>query len=117
MVEENVAYDTAGHCYVLHDGTEENNTISRNLGAGTKTSVFTSDALHTRYNHILDSSPATFLLTNPRNTIQGNVGAGSEGEGFALVLNNSPSQQGDNPMFGSFVNNTAHSNSMVRIYS
>eukprot|EP00553_Chaetoceros_curvisetus_P003198 CAMPEP_0204616914 /NCGR_PEP_ID=MMETSP0717-20131115/4046_1 /ASSEMBLY_ACC=CAM_ASM_000666 /TAXON_ID=230516 /ORGANISM="Chaetoceros curvisetus" /LENGTH=310 /DNA_ID=CAMNT_0051630311 /DNA_START=111 /DNA_END=1041 /DNA_ORIENTATION=- len=36
MVENNVAYDTHGHCYILEDGAEMENTFKDNLGAMTR---------------------------------------------------------------------------------
>ena len=35
-VENNVAYNTFGHCYFLEDGGEKNNTLYRNLGLGVR---------------------------------------------------------------------------------
>ena len=35
-VEDNVAYNTFGHCYFLEDGGEKNNTFHHNLGLVTK---------------------------------------------------------------------------------
>lgn len=36
LLEENVAYDTFGHCYFIEDGAEVENTFTRNLGSGIK---------------------------------------------------------------------------------
>jgi hypothetical protein len=37
MVENNVAYDTRGHCFIAaEDGYETDNTFKDNLGARTK---------------------------------------------------------------------------------
>ena len=33
IVEDNVAYDSFGHCFVLEDGIETGNSFLRNLGA------------------------------------------------------------------------------------
>jgi hypothetical protein len=35
-LEDNVAYDTFGHCYFIEDGAEVQNTFTRNLGSGIK---------------------------------------------------------------------------------
>ena len=34
MVKNNVAYNTKGHCYILEDGSEQNNSLFNNLAAG-----------------------------------------------------------------------------------
>ena len=40
MVENNVAYDTHGHCFIAaEDGYETDNTFKDNLGARTKRGV------------------------------------------------------------------------------
>ena len=35
LIQENIAYDTKGHCLLLEDGIEKNNRFIRNLGAQT----------------------------------------------------------------------------------
>lgn len=74
LVDGNVCYDHLGHGFFLEDGVEVDNVITNNLGLGT-TSL---------ENGLLpsDDNPATFWITNPDNTVDGNVAAGSEGTGF-----------------------------------
>ena len=36
LIEENVAYETRGHCYITEEGSEFNNTFLRNLGMSTR---------------------------------------------------------------------------------
>lgn len=36
LVEENVAFDTSGHCFMTEEGGERNNKFIRNLGILTK---------------------------------------------------------------------------------
>ena len=36
MIDNNVAYDTRGHCFILEEGSETDNTFKDNLGARTK---------------------------------------------------------------------------------
>lgn len=36
MIDNNVAYDTRGHCFILEDGSETDNTFKDNLGVRTK---------------------------------------------------------------------------------
>lgn len=85
IVAENIAFDTVGHCFVLKDGSETGNTFRSNLGAMTRLSG-AFEPIYSANEEVLDSSPATFLISNPSNVIEGNVGAGSEGEAFAIVL-------------------------------
>ena len=77
-LDSNTAYDTFGHCYFLEDGAEEDNVMRYNLGALTKAQpqedMISQDET--------DDEPATFWLTNPVNTWEGNVAAGSERSGF-----------------------------------
>jgi hypothetical protein len=88
LVEENIAYDTAGHCFVLQDGMESGNVFRRNLGALTrKVNVVIPN--NGSSGGESDDLPSTYLITNPSNTWEGNVGAGSEGNAFGIVLQNS----------------------------
>jgi hypothetical protein len=84
-IEENIAFDTKGHCFMLEDGMETGNMFIRNLGAYTRipeTSIpnFGHNGKETDYD------PATFWVTNPSNIWYGNVAAGSESSGFWFEL-------------------------------
>jgi len=59
MVENNVAYDTHGHCYILEDGAEMENTFKDNLGAKTRNQKHSIGAT--------DKKAATFWVTNTKN--------------------------------------------------
>lgn len=78
MIENNVAYNTHGHCYILEDGAETENTFKDNLGAMT----------HNQKNGIgsTDHKAATFWITNPKNHFIGNTAAGSQFSGFWFEL-------------------------------
>lgn len=118
-VLENVSYNTKGHCYVLQDGSEENNILYRNLGALTTPLANVIDGES-------DYDPATFYITNPDNKFIENVAAGSAGTGFWFHLE--PSVTGESAgarydvMYDTidpsglriqdFRNNVAHSNSI-----
>ena len=41
LVQDNVAYDTRGHCYFEEDGGEKDNTFNGNLGLTTRKGVVT----------------------------------------------------------------------------
>jgi hypothetical protein len=67
ILRNNVAYDNMGHAYFFEDGIETGGIWEGNLGMLTRVS---NALLNT------DTSPATFWITNPNNTIIGNVAAG-----------------------------------------
>jgi hypothetical protein len=125
LVEENIAFDTAGHCFVVKDGMETGNTLRRNLGAKTSLPKATVEP----NNLLLDDGPAlpcTFLVANPSNVIEGNIGAGSEGEAFAIILKDNvegphaedfaATKPASLPL-NDFRQNFAHSNHVVSIVS
>lgn len=80
MVSENVAYDTAGHCFMTEDGIEQGNEFLYNLGALTR-SVDVKIPDDGSNGDETDDEPSTFWMTNPSNTWIGNVAAGSEDNG------------------------------------
>lgn len=114
VVEDNVAYDTFGHCYFLEDGAERINVFDHNLGLVTRRPE-ESDALlpsDTSY-----PGPGTFWITNPDNTFTGNVAAGSRGVGFWFALPEHPTGPSATPDIWPrqtplrlFDDNVAHSN-------
>jgi hypothetical protein len=84
-LEDNVAFDTKGHCYMLEDGIETGNEFVRNIGIRTgapRTIIpdMGSNGIES------DGLPATFWMTNPHNTWIDNVVAGSEHTGFWFEL-------------------------------
>lgn len=79
LVQENVAYSNAGHCYIVEDGIERGNRFVRNLGAET---IVPAESVP----GASDRDPAVFWITNPLNIFDGNVAAGSEGSGFWFEL-------------------------------
>ena len=122
-IEENVAFDTKGHCYMTEDGMEMNNIFSRNLGAqtGKPTTLIPNNG----FNGIeSDDEPATFWISAPTNYFEGNVAAGSESSGYWFE----PKLRGERASkfrnidpqtspLGSFKDNVAHSNSAGKIVS
>jgi len=75
-VENNVAYNTFGHCYFLEDGGEKNTTLIRNLGLLTYPGITIPS----------DRRPATFWITSPLTNMIGNVAAGSAGVGIWYIF-------------------------------
>ncbi len=105
-VENNVTYNTVGHCFFLEDGVETGNQFIRNLGIQTKChptlpcdptnlgpdgSALASQIGGTgqQSEHILlpsDNTASTFWITNPDNVYRDNVAAGSDQIGFWYAL-------------------------------
>ena len=103
QVENNVTYNTVGHCFFMEDGIEKGNQYISNLAIQTKchTSLpcdptnlgpfgASPDGLNfktTGQDHpeILipsDNTASSFWITNPENTYINNVAAGSDSTGF-----------------------------------
>lgn len=123
-VEGNVAYDTAGHCFMLEDGQEQYNVFRDNLGALTRRvqNLIPDDGSN---GEETDDRPSTFWITNPTNSWIGNVAAGSEDNGIWLELRSSirgpeadmyPDLNPRKAPLTLFESNVAHSNN-VRVFS
>src|SRR5262245_8585679 len=102
-VENNVTYNTVGHCFFLEDGVEHGNEIVHNLAIQTKChtskaceptnlAMFGSTADGRNFvsagqqsKDVLlpsDNTVSSFWITNPDNTYRDNVAAGSDSTGF-----------------------------------
>src|SRR6187200_3740534 len=110
-VENNVTYNTVGHCFFLEDGIEHGNEYIKNLAVQTKCHT-TSDCVPTNLaangerdsnrqnyrersfhgNTLLpsDNTVAAYWITNPDNSFIDNVAAGSDENGFWLSLPEHP---------------------------
>jgi len=109
QVENNVTYNTVGHCFFLEDGIEHGNEFVHNLGIQTKchTSLpclptnLSAAGEGPRTNgqaseDVLlpsDNTVSTFWITNPDNVYRDNVAAGSDANGFWLSLPEHPNGQ------------------------
>jgi hypothetical protein len=113
-VENNVTYNTVGHCFFLEDGIEHGNEFVHNLGIQTKChtsrpcvptrlaaageSATFDDRQAVRANgqaskDVLlpsDNTVSTFWITNPDNVYRDNVAAGSDSNGFWMSLPEHP---------------------------
>src|SRR6188474_1000663 len=110
-VENNVTYNTVGHCFFLEDGIEHGNEFIKNLAIQTKchttlecvpTNLAANgerDANRQGYrersffgNTLLpsDNTVASYWITNPDNSFIDNVAAGSDENGFWLSLPEHP---------------------------
>ncbi len=114
-VENNVTYNTVGHCFFLEDGIEHGNEFIRNLAIQTKChptlecvptnlaangerdanyanrQAYREMSFHSK-NVLLpsDNTVASFWITNPDNSFIDNVAAGSDENGFWLSLPEHP---------------------------
>src|SRR5580658_589311 len=137
-VQNNVTYNTIGHCFFLEDAVEHGNQFVHNLGILTKchpdapcvgTNLAAAGESRTGSNgqaakDILipsDNTAATFWITNPDNIYRDNVAAGSDSNGFWMSLPEHPTgafQDTDvskatwprRTKFREFKGNVAHSN-------
>ena len=118
QIQDNVAYDTAGHCYMTEDGIEIGNVFQGNIGIMTRIPFQIIPNITSANNgNETDGEASTFWITNANNTFIDNVAAGSERNGFwleplirgALVASNNhfiPSRVA----LATFSYNVAHSN-------
>jgi len=106
LVENNVTYNTVGHCFFLEDGVETGNQFVRNLGIQTKchtskpcdptnlgpfgvtggTNFKTAGQQSKDVLLPSDNTVSTFWITNPDNIYRDNVAAGSDSTGFWFAL-------------------------------
>jgi cell migration-inducing and hyaluronan-binding protein len=113
LVENNVTFNTVGHCFFLEDAVETGNQFVHNLGILTRchptkpcepthlgpaglASSANRGAAGQRSEHILipsDNTASTFWVTNPDNVYRDNVAAGSEAIGFWFALPVHPTGQ------------------------
>jgi len=103
-VENNVTFNTVGHCFFLEDGIETGNQFVRNLGIQTKCHptlpceptnlVLAHQSTKGQASeHILipsDNTVSTFWITNPDNIYRDNVAAGSDQIGFWMAFPQHP---------------------------
>ena len=109
-IENNVTYNSIGHCFFLEDAVEHGNQFVHNLGMLTKChpdapcvatnlAPFKSeggknfDAAGQNAKDILlpsDNTASTFWITNPDNIYRDNVAAGSDSTGFWFALPEHP---------------------------
>ncbi|MBO9669822.1 MAG: G8 domain-containing protein [Sphingobium sp.] len=135
-IENNVTFNTVGHCYFLEDAVETGNQFVHNLGIMTKchpdgkpcvpTNLSpggtTSGLSGQKTKDVLipsDNTASTFWITNPNNIYRNNVAAGSEQIGFWFAFpeqaigaheGKSPNTRPRQTHLGEFSGNTSHSN-------
>ncbi len=114
-IENNVTYNTVGHCFFMEDGIEKGNEFIGNLAIQTKchptldcvpTNLAANGEIASRFanpaaarqasfhsgNTLLpsDNTVASFWITNPDNSYIDNVAAGSDQVGFWLSIPEHP---------------------------
>jgi cell migration-inducing and hyaluronan-binding protein len=114
-VENNVTYNTVGHCFFMEDGIEHDNEFVHNLAIQTKCHTSkpceptnlaaTGEATQERQatgprgqqsKDVLlpsDNTVASYWITNPDNIYRDNVAAGSDSNGFWMSLPEHPNGQ------------------------
>jgi hypothetical protein len=117
-IENNVTYNTVGHCFFLEDGIETGNQFVKNLAIQTKCHptkpcMPTNLAANGESDHEYesrnayrqaswsgketllpsDNTVASYWITNPDNVFIGNVAAGSDENGFWMSLPEHPNGQ------------------------
>ncbi|WP_054529329.1 G8 domain-containing protein [Erythrobacter sp. SG61-1L] len=137
QIENNVTFNTVGHCFFLEDAVETGNRFVHNLGIQTKCHPTlpciptnlgpggtTAGPAGQASKEILipsDNTASTFWITNPDNIYRDNVAAGSDQTGFWFALPEHPTgahegKDGSDRIFPrrtavrEFSGNTAHSN-------
>ena len=119
QVENNVTYNTVGHCFFMEDGIEHGNQFIHNLAIQTKChtskpcvptrlaaageSPDFDNRLAVRTNgqqskDVLlpsDNTASSYWITNPDNIYRDNVAAGSDSNGFWMSLPEHPNGQFD----------------------
>jgi len=110
-VQNNVTYNTVGHCFFLEDGIEHGNSFIHNLAIQTKChpilpcvpmnlaangergpeykdrAAYTKASFHGGHTLLpSDNTVASYWITNPDNSFIDNVAAGSDENGFWLSL-------------------------------
>jgi cell migration-inducing and hyaluronan-binding protein len=113
-VENNVTYNTVGHCFFMEDGIEHGNEFIHNLAIQTKchptlpcvpTNLAAAGEVANYAERLSirakgqaskdvllpsDNTVASFWITNPDNTYRDNVAAGSDSNGFWMSLPEHP---------------------------
>ncbi len=112
VVQNNVTYNTVGHCFFMEDGIEHGNQFVHNLAIQTKCHTSkpceptnlaaTGETTGTRQDAATsgqkskdvllpsDNTVSSFWITNPDNTYVDNVAAGSDETGFWMSLPEHP---------------------------
>jgi hypothetical protein len=91
-VENNFCYDHLGHGIFLEDGSERFNIIRNNVVVLTKRPKLGEEVIPSdnEANEVQNRTPSSYWITNPNNTFEGNIAAGTEGTGFWFAMPQAP---------------------------
>lgn len=122
LVENNFFYDHIGHGVFLEDGSERFNVIRKNVTLLTKRPAPGEELTPSdnELNQVQNRTPSSYWITNPQNTFEDNVAAGTQGTGYWFAFPTSPmGASATDPRFQnlqphtlpmiSFARNSAHS--------
>ncbi|CAI5957022.1 unnamed protein product, partial [Closterium sp. NIES-65] len=118
-IEDTVTYESKGHCFLVEEGSENNNVFRRNLGISVRKVKVVIPSKES-YDKHTDDKPSTFWMANPNNDYIDNVAAGSEDSGYWTELKEGmrglsqllPNARNMHPIetkFGTYSGNVAHS--------
>ncbi|CAI5470023.1 unnamed protein product [Closterium sp. Yama58-4] len=118
-IEDTVTYESKGHCFLVEEGSENNNVFRRNLGISVRKVKVVIPSKES-YDKHTDDKPSTFWMANPNNNYVDNVAAGSEDSGYWTELKEGmrglsqllPNARNMHPIetkFGLYSGNVAHS--------
>ncbi|MCU0493382.1 MAG: right-handed parallel beta-helix repeat-containing protein [Chloroflexaceae bacterium] len=113
-IQNNICNDIRGHAIFLEDAVERRNVIENNLVLMVRVPP---QPLQRHDREVFQGGPSGFWITNPDNTVRGNLAADAQGNGFwlsfprtTLGLSKAVKMMPDRLGFGVFDDNTAHSN-------
>jgi hypothetical protein len=117
QVQNNICEDIAGHAYFLEDAVERRNVIEGNLALMVRAPAPGKALKIHETAGQFQVGPSGFWLTNPDNTVRGNLAGDAQGNGFWLAFPRKPGGTSaavpllpDRLPFGVFDDNVAHSN-------
>jgi hypothetical protein len=92
LVDNNFFYDHIGHGVFLENGGERFNVIRRNVTLLTKRPLPGEEVTPSdnQFDQVQNRTPASYWITNPQNTFEDNVAAGTQGTGFWFAFPDIP---------------------------
>ncbi|MCU0429898.1 MAG: T9SS type A sorting domain-containing protein [Cytophagaceae bacterium] len=92
LVENNFCYDHIGHGIFLEDGSERFNVIRGNVVLLTKRPLEGEEVTPSdnQLNEPQNRTPGSFWITNPNNTFENNIAAGTQGTGYWFIMPRKP---------------------------
>ncbi|HSH66015.1 MAG TPA: hypothetical protein VLB84_09500, partial [Bacteroidia bacterium] len=92
LVENNFFYDHIGHGVFLEDGSERFNVIRKNVTLLTKRPAPSEQVIisDNQFADVQNQTPSSYWITNPQNTFEDNVAAGTQGTGYWFIFPQHP---------------------------